>query len=34
MIFPLTSSRGDYTLAWGSSALSIFYNTFMFSMVW
>ena len=34
MIFPLTSSRGDYTLAWGSSALSIFYNTFTFSMVW
>jgi len=34
MIFPLTSSRDDYTLAWGSSALSIFYNTFTFSMVW
>jgi hypothetical protein len=32
--FPLTSSRSDYTVAWGSSALDIFYNTFTFSMVW
>jgi len=34
MAFPLTSSCSDYTVAWGSSALDIFYNTFTFSMVW
>jgi hypothetical protein len=32
--FPLTSSRSDYTVAWGNSALDIFYNTFTFSWVW
>jgi hypothetical protein len=28
------SSRDDCTLTWGGSALSVFYNTFTFSMVW
>ena len=34
LVFPISSSRDDYILAWGSSVLTIFYNTFTFAMVW
>ena len=34
VIFPISSSADDYTLAWGGSVLTIFYNTFTFTMVW